>query len=210
MTDAAPGERAVAFVPAALAAGDEGLGEGFCCARPSETLCPSATKDAGSREAKDCGGALASDCAAPAVGGSGVAVAAAGEPEDEAGLGAALGVSLAADPAAAEGPAGEAAPVAVDNIVPIVAVEFVAGEGAAVAGVVVVVAAVVGTVILGAIVGPPDRGAALGAPACSAVASVPVCRPAAVAEEGHADAVPGAEENAEKVRRKRIRSRPAR
>ena len=243
MTDAAPGERAGAFVPAGLAAWDEGLAEGLCCARPSETLRPSAPKAAGSREAKDCGGAVAVGCAAVAVGGSGVAVAAAGEPEDEAGLAAvARGVSPTAAPAiaeavavekgsgdealdhaaeaggteeavcraasgeasaelfaapavavgcargwfCAEGAAGEAAAVAVDNIVPIVAVaEFVAGEVAAVAGVVVVVAAVVGA-------------AMFGAPVCTTAGGGSGCAPAAVAEEGDADAVPGAEETAGK------------
>ncbi len=186
---------------------------------------------------------MAAGCAVVAVGGSGVSVAAAGEPEDEAGLVAALGVSPAADPAAAEavalekgcghealdhaaeaggteeavcraasgetsaglfaasavvggcargwfcpdGDASEAATVAVDNIVPIDAVaEFVAGEVAAVAGVVVVVvAAVVGA-------------AMVGAPFCTAVGRESACAPAAVTEEGNADAVPGVEETAGK------------
>lgn len=113
VTDAAPGESAGTVGPAGLASGDEGLAEGFCGARPSETLHPPAAKSAGSREAKDGGVALASACAAVAGGGGaagrGVAVPDSGQPEDEAEPAAvASGVSPAGEePLAAEAVARE-------------------------------------------------------------------------------------------------------
>ncbi len=111
--------------------------------------------------------------------------AASGEASAELFAAPAVAVGCARGWFCAEGAVGEAAAVAVDNIVPIVAVaEFVAGEVAAVAGVVVVVAAVVGAAMFGAPVCTTGGGSG--------------CAPAAVTEEGHADAGPGVEETAGK------------